>query len=83
MQYGFPPSDEECEEYPAPDNLILGTRRVIPPNAPGMHEYLDKPASVWAVVRQLNQRITERPVKVHVPGYGQFRLGKEGWAYDA
>jgi len=83
IRYGHPPEFAECTEKPVPNNLkLVSDGTVISAEAIGMHPWLKKPASVTAIARQLNKAFgfaRGGPVRVRVPGYGWFLLGKEGW----
>lgn len=88
MQYGTPPSWDECLETTPPDNLIKKTgQTIIPPHAVSLQvpEVMGQPAPVHAVARQLNLHFdfgSHRPVVVKVEGYGWFRIGPFGWAWS-
>jgi len=82
-KYGYPPAVSECEEAPAPPNLIVtANQQVLTPvagtgMAPGG---VGRKLSVLSIARQLNQYYANSmPVKVEVKGYGQFLIGHEGW----
>ena len=83
IRYGHPPDFAECQEKPVPSNLkVVSDGTVIGAEQLGMHPWLKKPASVTAIARQLNRAYAHGfngPVRVGVPGYGWFLLGKEGW----
>lgn len=85
-KYGYPPEPGICEQAPAPEGLSVRTDQRLLHSVvqTGMVPHgLNRKASAQAVARQLQLHYEDDlPVAVKVPGYGTFRIGREGWCLE-